>query len=103
MSKRQLNKYIKGGNEWYETKFPPRYRKEWHQFVPNLEYMKNLHIPKDLPIILVSASAWNWYKYQSKILAGFENTKHIELEGQHHIYKDHPDLIVEYIRELLDW
>jgi pimeloyl-ACP methyl ester carboxylesterase len=101
MSKRQLKKYIKGGNEWYETKFPPRYRKEWYQFLPNLEYMKNLHIPGDLPIILVSASAWNWYKYQSKMLVGFENTKHIELEGQHHIYKDHPDLIVEYIRELL--
>ena len=102
MSDKQLEEYINGGNEWYRTRFEPKYRKEWYQFIPNLKYMKKLKIPKDLPIILVSATAWNWYKYHSKILIGFENTKHIQLEGEHHIYKDHPDLIVGYIRELLD-
>ena len=102
MSKRELKKYIKGGNEWYETKFPERYRGEWYQFIPNLNYMNNLNIDKHLPIILVSATAWNWYKYHEDILVGFENSKHIELEGEHHIYKNHPDLIVKYIEELLN-
>lgn len=101
MSKKDLRKYIEGGNTWYETKFAPRYRKEWVEFVPNLAYMKNLNIPRDLPIILVSASAWKWARYQKKMLAGFENCRQIELEGQHHIYRDHPDLIIGYIKELL--
>jgi pimeloyl-ACP methyl ester carboxylesterase len=101
MSEDELAEYIKGGNEWYRTKFAPKYRKEWYQFVPNLQYMKNLEIPKDLPIILVSASEWNWYKYQGKMLTGFVNAKQIELEGHHHIFKDHPDFIIKYIRELL--
>ncbi|MCJ7449153.1 MAG: alpha/beta hydrolase [Bacteroidales bacterium] len=100
MSKRELNKYIKEGTEWYETKFPEKYRKEWYQFVPNLDYMKNLNIDSHLPIILVSATAWNWYKYHEDILVGFENSKHIELEGEHHIFKNHPDLIIKYIHEL---
>lgn len=102
MSKKELAKYIEGGNEWYRTKFSEKYRKEWYQFVPNFEYMRNLTIPKDLPIILVSATAWKWYDYQEKIITGFTNTKHIELKGEHHIYKNHPDLIVKYIKELAD-
>lgn len=102
MSDKRLEEYVTGGNEWYRTRFEPKYRKEWYQFIPNLKYMKKLSIPKDLPIILVSATAWHWYKYQSKILIGFEKSKHIELKGEHHIYKDHPDLIIGYIRELLD-
>ncbi len=102
MSKRDLNKYIKGGTEWYETKFPEKYRREWYQFIPNLVYMNNLNIDKHLPLILVSATAWNWYKYHEDILEGFENAKHVELEGEHHIFKNHPDLIVKYINELLN-
>jgi pimeloyl-ACP methyl ester carboxylesterase len=101
MSKRELKKYIKGGNEWYRTKFARRYRGEWFQFIPNLEYMRNLNIPKELPVILVSASAWNWYNYHKEIIVGFENAKHIELAGEHHIHKNHPDLIIGYIKELL--
>jgi pimeloyl-ACP methyl ester carboxylesterase len=102
MSKKELKEYIKGGTEWYETKFPARYRKEWYSFIPNLEYMNNLVIDSNLPVILVSATAWKWYKYHEDILIGLENARHIELEGEHHIFKNHPDLIIEYIKELID-
>jgi pimeloyl-ACP methyl ester carboxylesterase len=100
MSDRELTKYIKGGTEWYETKFPKNYRKEWYQFIPNLVYMNSLKIDKKLPVILVSATAWKWYKYHEDILLGFENSKHIELEGDHHIFINHPDLTIKYINEL---
>lgn len=100
MSKSDLKKYIEGGTEWYETRFPEKYRKEWYHFIPNLAYMKDLRMNKHLPIILVSASAWKWYKYHEDILKGFDNSKHIELEGEHHIFKNHPDLIINYIKEL---
>ena len=100
MSEQELQEYIEGGNEWYETRFPKKYRNEWYHFISNLEYMRDLDIPADLPIVLVSATAWEWYKYHEKIIAGFENARHIELEGDHHIYKNHPDLIVKYIKEL---
>jgi pimeloyl-ACP methyl ester carboxylesterase len=102
MSKRELKKYIKGGTEWYETRFPPKYRKEWYYFISNLEYMNNLSIDSKLPVILVSASVWKWYKYHEDILVGLENSRHIELEGEHHIFKDHPDLIIQYINELIN-
>jgi len=83
-------------------KFPKRYRKEWYQFIPNLVYMDSLSIDKQLPIILISATAWNWYRYHEDIITGFENAKHIELEGEHHIYRNHPDIIINYINVLLD-
>jgi pimeloyl-ACP methyl ester carboxylesterase len=102
MSKRDLQKYIKGGTEWYRTKFPARYRNEWYHFIPNLAYMNDLKIDKDLPVILVSATAWKWYRFHEDILAGFNNSQHIELEGDHHIFKNHPGLTVKYIRELIN-
>lgn len=101
MSKRALRKYIEGGNEWYSTRFEKKYRKEWYEFIPNMKYMENLNIPKDLPVILVSASEWKWYKYQKQIISGLKNAKQIEIKGQHHIYKDHPRLTVDYIRSLV--
>jgi pimeloyl-ACP methyl ester carboxylesterase len=100
MTKKELTKYIEGGTEWYRTKHAPKYRKEWYQFIPNMAYMKNLKIPGDLPIILVSASESNWYKYHTKIISGFKNARHIVLTGGHYIHRNHPDLIVEYIKEL---
>ncbi|MCX6255739.1 MAG: alpha/beta hydrolase [Bacteroidia bacterium] len=100
MSKRKLKKYIEGGNEWYRTKHAPKYWKEWHQFILNMVYMKNLNISKNLPIILVSATESNWYKYHEKIIAGFKNARHVELAGGHYLHINHPDLIVGYIKEL---
>ena len=100
MSEKKLKEYIEGGTEWYRTKHAPKYSKEWFQFIPNMVYMKNLNMPKDLPIILVSASKSNWYKYHKKIITCFKNAKLIELEGGHYIHRDHQDLILKYIKEL---
>lgn len=102
MSKKELKKYIKGGNEWYETKFRPQYRNEWYHFIPNLAYMDSITIDKNLPVILVSATAWRWYNYHEDILKDMSNARHIELDGEHHIFKNHPDSIVNYINELLN-
>jgi len=107
MSAKELKEYVEGGNEWYETRFEARYRKEWYQFIPNLGLMKKLRINPELPVILVSATAWEWYAYHEDILKGYRHTKHIELEGTHYIFSDHPDRAVSFIRELLaddrDW
>jgi hypothetical protein len=32
---------------------------------------------------------------------GLKNSRHIELEGEHHIFKNHPDSTIKYIRELV--
>jgi pimeloyl-ACP methyl ester carboxylesterase len=101
MSESELNDYIKGGTEWYRTKHAPKYAKEWVQFIPNMVYMKNLNIAKDLPVILVSATQTNWFKYHEKILTGLNNARHIELTGGHYIHRDHPGLIIGYIKDLI--
>jgi pimeloyl-ACP methyl ester carboxylesterase len=100
MSEKELKKYIAGGTEWYRTRFKPKYWKEWFRFIPNMVYMKNLNISKDLSIILVSATESNWYKYQKEQIKGFNNARQIEMTGGHYIHRNHPDLIVKYIREL---
>ena len=101
MSKKEYKEYVKGGTEWYETKYPEKYRKEWYYFMSNIKYMDSLTIDNQLPVILVSATAWNWYKFQQDIITGYKNARHIELEGEHHIFNNHPDLIIQYIHELI--
>jgi pimeloyl-ACP methyl ester carboxylesterase len=100
MSEKQLQEYIRGGTEWYETRFQPRYRKEWYEFIPNMIYMKELNIPENLKVILVSASESGWYKYHREQLSGLKNAQLIRLKGVHHIYKSYPDSMVGYIKQL---
>lgn len=102
MSKKELNNYIKGGTEWYRTRFKPQYRKEWYQFIPNMVYVNDLKIPETMPVILVSATETNWFRFQSKQIEGLKNARQVELKGKHHIYKEYPELIVKYIRELTE-
>jgi pimeloyl-ACP methyl ester carboxylesterase len=100
MSKKELNEYIKGGTEWYRTKHAPKYAKEWFQFIPNMVYMKNLNIPKDLPVVLLSATGQGWFKYHKSILTGFTNARHFELEGDHYVHRNHQAQTINYIKEL---
>lgn len=102
MTKRQLRKYIKGGNKWYEDKFKPQYRKEWYNFIPNLSYMDSLSIPADIPFYLISASAWEWYPKHEDIIRGFSNTLHEEWKGDHYIFRSDPARTVNLIKELVD-
>jgi len=38
--------------------------------------------------------------HDEKIITCFRNAKHIEIEGEHYIFKNHPDMIIKYIKEL---
>ena len=102
MSKRDLKKYIKGGNEWYETRFKPQYRKEWYEFIPNLSYMDSLKINPNLPVILISGSAWNWKEYQQQMIKNYNDARLEVWEGTHYAHIEHADSTVERIKELVD-
>ena len=101
MSKKELRKYIKGGNEWYETRFKPQYRKEWYEFVPNLSYMDSLTINPDLLVVLISGSAWNWAKYHKEIIKNYKNARLEVWEGTHYTHIEHPDSTIQCIKELV--
>ena len=102
MSEADLKEWLEGGNKWYEEKFPERYRDEWYEFLPNLKYMKELKIPKDLPVILLSITDYDLNIYEKKIIENLPNAKQIILEGSHHIHQDQPDSTIKYIKELLN-
>jgi hypothetical protein len=101
LSKKDRKRFLEYGDKLNIAKHPPRQRKEWYMFVPNLVYMQNLYISKDLPVILISASESKLYKFQDEIISGFKNAKHIELKGGHYIHRAYPDLTVKYIRDLI--
>jgi pimeloyl-ACP methyl ester carboxylesterase len=82
----------------------PRYRKEEDQTFPNLAYMKDLTIRRDLPTILVSVihrKGDDYPTYQKEIISGFCNAIQVILEGTHYVHRDNPDLVIKYIKDLL--
>ena len=101
MSKGELKKYIKGGNEWYESRFEPKYRNEWNAFIPNLAYMDSLNIRASLPVIIISCADWNWEKYQQKIIDGMTDARLEVWKGSHYTHIEHPDSTIRCIRELV--
>ena len=101
MSKKQYRKYQKGGTEWYRTRFEPKYWKEWDTFLANREFMRDLNIPKDMPIIMVSSTLPGWARNQTKIIDGFSNARQIILEGDHYIHRTLPDSTISYIKQLV--
>jgi hypothetical protein len=38
--------------------------------------------------------------HDEKNISCFRNAKHIEIEGENYIFKNHPDVIIRYIKEL---
>ncbi len=100
MSAKELQDYKRGGDEVYKAR-PRGQQQEWEAFLPNVEYMRSIKIPEQMPVILVSATAWNWYKYHKKIIKGHKNCQHVKLTGGHYIHQEHPNKTIQYIKELL--
>ena len=103
LSKKELQEYLEFVEKIQRSR-QPRYRKEEDQTFPNLAYLKDIHIRHDLPIILVSvihSKGDDYPKYQREIISGFSNAIQVITEGTHYVYRDHPNLIIKYIKELL--
>jgi alpha-beta hydrolase superfamily lysophospholipase len=103
LSKEELKGYLEFVAKIQRSR-QPRYRKEEDQTFPNLIYMKDLHIHHDLPVILVSVvqrKGDDYPKYQREIISGFSDAIQLTLEGTHYVHRDHPNLVIKCINDLL--
>jgi hypothetical protein len=88
------------GNNYYSRQ-PAGTQNEWKNFLTNREYIYGLQIPNNIPVILVSTNSWNMTPSQAGIIQNHQNAKHIVLEGSHDVYNVYPEIIIEYIKELV--
>lgn len=75
---------------------------EWQQYLDNRKYVQGISIPNDIPLIVISATEWDFYDYHTKLMNSNKNSKHLRIEGTHGIHQEKPELIIDLIKELID-
>lgn len=72
---------------------------ERQQYLDNRKYIQGTSIPNDIPLIIISATEWDFYNYHAKMMNNNKNSKHLKIEGSHAIHQEKPELIIDLIKE----
>lgn len=76
-------------------------RLEWNYYLKNREFVRGVYVPENIPVTMLSASQFNWYKYHKTMIANTKNTRHLLIESSHEMHKDKPEVVISEIRELI--
>lgn len=74
---------------------------EWKNYLNNRKYLANSKISDQIPMIIISATQWDFSKYHKDMMNNNKFSKHIIEKGSHNIHEEKPELIIKYIRELI--
>lgn len=77
-------------------------KREWENYLDNRKFVQNTSIPDNIPIVIISATQWDFYNYHSELMNNNENSKHLKVDGSHDIHHENPELIIDLINELID-
>jgi pimeloyl-ACP methyl ester carboxylesterase len=77
-------------------------KREWESYLDNRKYVQNASISDNIPLVIISATQWDFYAYHSELMNNNENSKHLKVDGSHDIHQENPELIVDLINELID-
>lgn len=77
-------------------------KREWESYLDNREYIQGVVISDDIPLIVVSATQWDFYNYHGELMNKNKHSKHLQVEGSHDIHQERPDLMIDLIIELIE-
>lgn len=77
-------------------------KREWENYLDNRRYVQNAAIPDNIPVIIISATQWDFYDYHHEMINNNENSKHLKIEGSHDLHQEKPELIIDLVQELID-
>ena len=80
----------------------PGERLEWENYLENRQFINKKKIPDHIPLVIVSATQWDFYEYHSQIMNNNTYSKHLKETGSHDIHQDKPELIIKLIHELIE-
>lgn len=71
---------------------------EWEQYLENRKYVQAEPVPDQVPMIILTATQWDFYEYHAEILNENPQSKHLKVEGSHDLHKEKPQLISRFIK-----
>jgi pimeloyl-ACP methyl ester carboxylesterase len=75
--------------------------KEWENYLDNRKFVQNKPIPDDIPLIIVSATEWDFYDYHEAMMNSNLFSRHMSVEGGHGLHGEQPKLVIDLINELI--
>ncbi len=52
-------------------------RQEWENYLDNRKYVQNASISDNIPLVIISATQWDFYTYHSEFMNNNENSNHL--------------------------
>jgi pimeloyl-ACP methyl ester carboxylesterase len=98
-TEQETQDFLAFGNENFKNSSQGA-KDEWNNYLNNRKFVQK-PISQDIPITILSATQWDFYKYHESILNKNPNSKHLKIEGSHDLHHDRPDKIIEEINRLI--
>jgi len=57
-------------------------------------------LPDDIPLIILSATEWDFYDYHREMMNNNEDSRHLRIEDGHGLHQEKPELIIDLIHQL---
>lgn len=76
-------------------------KREWENYLMNRKYVQNEVLSDQFPIVIVSATQWDFFTFHRGMMNQNMRSKHLKVEGSHDVHQEKPSLIVDLIGELL--
>jgi pimeloyl-ACP methyl ester carboxylesterase len=76
-------------------------KNEWENYLDNRKYVTGKIPPDEIPMIILSATEWDFYAYHQEMMNNNPNSKHLKIEGSHGLHQEKPELIIRLIREIV--
>lgn len=99
-TEKEYNDFQNFGNESY-AESSTGVKREWENYLKNRKYVQNEQVSDNIPMVIVSATQWDFFSYHSDMMNTHKSSKHIKVEGGHDIHQEKPDLIIDLIQELI--
>ncbi len=64
--------------------------------------MRGLQISDEIPMIIISATEWDFRQYHRKMINHHEKSRNITIEGSHGIHQEQPGQIIDLILDLVN-
>ena len=100
-SEKEYLEFQKMGDESFASSTQGE-RLEWESYLDNRKYVQTGPFPEEIPLIIVSATQWDFYDFHAKIMNKNNYSRHLKVKGGHDIHQEQPELIIDLIRELKD-
>lgn len=99
-SKQEYDEFKEIGNKSFANSLEGE-RLEWENYLDNRKYVQEASISDDIPMVIISATQWDFYDYHSEIMNKNKDSRHFKIEGGHDIHQEKPERIIEIIKGFL--